>query len=82
MPSHTEKWWEVSVTKSVSVSREWLAGTQAIGKYNVTSDASNPSGLFRKIKRNSVIVDFISIIGFFPVHELYLLLASEWKRIP
>lgn len=38
MPSHTEKQWEISVTKSVSVSKELLAGTQAKGKYNVTSD--------------------------------------------
>lgn len=38
MPSNAEKWWEVSVTKSMPLLQELLAETQVIGKCNVTSD--------------------------------------------
>lgn len=67
---------EVSVTKSMSVSGELLPGTQILqGRIMESVMTSNLSGLCEKMKRNSAIVDFISVLGLFPFHEFDFLLA-------
>lgn len=61
----------------MSVSGELLPGAQILQGSIMEPVMTNIlSDLCGKMKRNSVIVDFISVLGLFPVHEFDFLLAS------